>query len=126
MEGCDVYEGDIVLPRTGSDEPVPGVTPCWTGVEGCDVYDLVGAGCFHTSCYSVLPFDRWLYIGLVFICMDRVQFCIGMFQSDRLPVCHLSVFLIVIQCFIYVVLGVAGFLAGGVEGGPVLLLSGFP
>ena len=38
MEGCDVYEGDIVLPRTGSDEPVPGVTPCWTGVEKCDIY----------------------------------------------------------------------------------------
>ena len=39
----------------------------------------------------------------------------GMFQSGRLPVCHLSVFRIVILCFISVVLG-AGFLAGGEEG----------
>ena len=30
---------DLVLPRTGSDEPASGVTPCWTGVEGCDVYE---------------------------------------------------------------------------------------
>ena len=87
------------------------------------VAGLAEPGCFHTSYYSVLPFDRWL-IGPVFICMDQVHFCMGMFQSGRLPVCHLSVFRIVILCFISVVLG------GGVSGrwwgvGPVLMLSGF-
>ena len=48
VEECDVYEGDVVLTWTGSDEPVSsvvcasrpdelvnGVTPCWTDVEEC-------------------------------------------------------------------------------------------
>ena len=38
MEGGAIYGGDIILPRTGSDEPVPGVTPCWTSVRKCDIY----------------------------------------------------------------------------------------
>ena len=36
------------------------------------------------------------------ICMDRVHFCMGMFISGILPVCHLSVFRMVILCFISV------------------------
>ena len=52
VEECDVYEGDVALPRTGSDEPVNsvvrtsgtgdpvnGVTPYWSGVEECDICD---------------------------------------------------------------------------------------
>ena len=34
-----MYGGDIVLPRTGSDEPVPSVTPCWTGVGKFYIYE---------------------------------------------------------------------------------------
>ena len=52
VEECDVYGGNVVLPRTGSDEPVNsvvrttgpdepvnGVTPGYTGVKECDVYE---------------------------------------------------------------------------------------
>ena len=51
-EEYDDYEGNVVLPQTGSDEPVDsvactsrpdvpvnGVTPCWTGDKECDVYE---------------------------------------------------------------------------------------
>ena len=51
-EEHDVYEGDVVLTWTGSDapvnsvvrifgpdEPVNGVTICWTGVEECVDYE---------------------------------------------------------------------------------------
>ena len=54
-DDCGVYcesRGDVVLPRTGSDEPVDsvvctsrpdepvkGITPCWTGDEEWDFYE---------------------------------------------------------------------------------------
>ena len=38
LEECDVDGGDHVLPYTGSHEPVPGGTPYWTGVMECDIY----------------------------------------------------------------------------------------
>ena len=39
VEDCDGYRGAVVLPQTGSGEPVSGVMPCWTDVEGYDVYE---------------------------------------------------------------------------------------
>ena len=37
MEECDVYGGNLVLTRTGSNEPVPDITPYWTSLEECGV-----------------------------------------------------------------------------------------
>ena len=67
------------LPRTGSDEPVPGVLQCWTGWKECDfdggddVMPRIGSDEPFPACYDAGPVGRNVTLMGVMMSLIRLR-----------------------------------------------------